>query len=137
MNTVNTSVIDFIQGIGCGIFGETLFFGRVPNSNKVDTKLWWLIPTGGRPSKHNVTGEDTLAYEYDIKFRDIDLRAVEQEMFRITKEITGAHCYNLDDFTTINIELSSIPRYDEDIEGRVHGTLSFRVTVYDILKPAN
>lgn len=136
MNTVNSDVLNYVQFIGCGTFGTDLFFGRVPNSNKTTTKLWWLSQTNLNQTKHNVTGEDSLRYQYELHYRSTSLQDVDEEMFRITKEIVGSHCYELDNFHTIEINLVSAgQRTDIDSEGRVVGTVVFTVSVYDILQP--
>lgn len=134
MNTVNNDIIKYAEYIDCGRFGENLFFGRVPDSNKTPTALWWIVPTRGYPTRHNVTGEDTILYNYDLSYRNMSLEKVDQELFRITKEVVSSHCYDLDNFHTLNVQLTSVdPRYSVDSEGRVIGTLSFAVTVHNIL----
>lgn len=138
MNTVNSDVLTYLQYIGCGTFGTDLFFGRVPNSNKVSTKLWWVVPTNLNLTKHNVSGEDSLRYQYELNYRSMSLQDVDEEMFRITKEIVGSHCYELDNFHTIEVSLvSASHRYSVDSEERVYGTVVFTVTVYNILDPKN
>lgn len=136
MNTVSTDVIKYVQYIGCGEFGKTLFYGRVPNSNKVPVALWWISPDSALPIKHNVTGEDTIEYRFEINYRDVNLQNVDQELFRITREIVGSHCYNLDNYKTLDVQLvSATPRFSTDIESRVTGTVLFSAKVYDILSP--
>ena len=138
METVNTDVLSYVQHIGCGTFGKTLFYGRVPNSNKVSTALWWVVPNAASPSAHNVTGEDTIDYRYELSYRNTSLEAVDRELFRITKEVVGSHCYNLDNFHTMDVQLiSSTPRFTVDSEQRVIGTVSFLVKVYNILETTN
>jgi len=135
METVNSDVIKFVQMIGCGTFGTDLFYGRVPDSKKVPVALWWIIPTHSYVTAHNVTGEDTMTYNFQLAYRNMSLKQVDDEIFRITKEIVGSHCYNLDNFHTINVELiSSSPRFQADIEGRVSASVEFKVTVYNILE---
>lgn len=134
MNTVNTDVLTFVQLIGCGKFGENLFYGSVPNSNKIPTSVWWVVPQSTFVDNHNVTGEDTLVYRYGLFYRNVSLKKVDDELFRITKEIVGSHCYNLDNYHTINVELvTAVPRINVDAENRVYGTVDFKVTVYNIL----
>lgn len=136
METVNTDIINYIQYIGCGTFGKDLFYGRVPNSNKAPVALWWISPDTSSLSAHNVTGEDTIEYRYEINYRDVNLQKVDQELFRITKEIVGSHCYNLDNYKTMDVRLVSVnPRFSMDIESRVLGSVLFSVKVYDILNP--
>lgn len=134
METVNEDVLTYIQMIGCGTFGVDLFYGRVPNSNKLPVALWWLTPHSVAVTNHNVTGEDSLTYRYELSYRDVSLKKVDHELFRITKEIVGSHCYDLDNYHTIDVELiSAAPKLDVDIENRVVGTVEFKITVYNIL----
>lgn len=137
MNTVNSDVINFLQYIECGTFGTNLFFGRVPNSNQAPTELWWVVPSNLNVTKHNVSGEDSLRYQYELHYRSMSMQKVDEEIFRITKEIVGSHCYNLDNFHTIEVNLVSTRPVDIDKEERVFGTVVFTVTVYDILTPKN
>lgn len=134
MITVNTDIINYVQTIGCGKFGQDLFYGRVPNSNKAPIAVWWITPEVADLLHHNPTGEDTLDYRYEIHYRDVSLQKVDEELFRITKEIVGSHCYNLDNHQTMDIRLvSAQPRFTTDIEGRVLGSVVFYARVYDIL----
>lgn len=137
METVNEDVLTYVQMIGCGTFGVDLFYGRVPNSNKLPVALWWLVPHSVSVTNHNVTGEDSLTYRYELSYRDVSLKKVDHELFRITKEIVGSHCYNLDNYKTMDVRLVSVsPRFSMDIESRVLGSVLFSVKVYDILNPA-
>lgn len=132
--TVDTDIISYVQTIGCGKFGESLFFGRVPQSNKVPVELWWITPTTSSLSYHNVSGEDTILYSYELRYRSTSMQKVSDEIFRITKEIVGSHCYELDNFHTIEVSLtSSLPPY-VDAENRVIGAVTFSVRVYNILE---
>lgn len=136
MNTVNLDIINFLQYIGCGTFGENLFFGRVPNSNKVQNRLWWVMPTNTNLTKHNVSGEDSLEYIYELNFRSTSMQDVDEEIFRITKEILGSRCYELTNYKTIEVRLeSSRHGVSVDGEGRATGCVCFSAKVYDILNP--
>ena len=132
MDTVNNDVINFIQTIGCGDFGTTLFFGRVPSSNKIGTEAWLLTNTSVSNTKHNPTGEDTLVYTYEISYRNMNVKDVDAEIFRITKELTTSHCISLAHFKTVNIEFNAVSPMQIDTEGRMYASVSFRVTVYDV-----
>lgn len=133
-NTVNSDVITFLQSIGCGTFGIDLFFGRVPQSQKVPTELWWVVPTNASLSQHNVSGEDTIRYVYELNYRSLSVQKLSDMLFKATKEIVGSHCYNLDNYHTINVELVSVNQNTmKDSEERMVGSVTFVVTVYNIL----
>lgn len=133
-NTVNSDVISFLQLIGCGTFGIDLFFGRVPPSQKVPTELWWVVPTNTSVSQHNVSGEDTLRYVYELNFRSLSVQKLSDKLFQASQEIVGSHCYNLNHFKTMNVELVSVNQQTmKDSEERLIGSITFVVTVYNIL----
>ena len=135
MKTVNTDIINFAQSIGCGVFGETLFYGRVPQSNKTPVELWWIAPINASLNYHNVSGEDTILFSYEIKYRSTSLQKVSDEIFRITKEIVGSHCYELDNFHTLEISLTTTDMHTYiDAENRVVGGVTFTAKVYNILE---
>lgn len=138
MSTVNTDVITFLQMIGCGEFGTDLFFGRVPQSQKTPVELWWVVPTSASVTRHNTSGEDTLTYQYELNFRSLSIQKVDEKIFKATKEIVGSHCYELDNFHTIEVSLvSTDQRTMMDSENRIVGSIAFSVTVYNILQPKN
>lgn len=132
--TVDTDIISYAQTIGCGKFGENLFFGRVPQSNKVPVELWWITPATASLSYHNVSGEDTILYSYELRYRSTSMQKVSDEIFRITKEIVGSHCYELDNFHTMEVSFTSSLQPYVDAENRVIGTVMFSVRVYNILE---
>lgn len=134
MDTVNTDVITYLQFIKCGTFGTDLFFSRVPQSQKVPTEVWWVVPTNASVSQHNVSGEDTIRYTYELNFRSLSVQKLNDQLFRVSREIVGSHCYNLDNFHTINVELVSVNQNTmKDTEERMIGSITFVVTVYNIL----
>lgn len=133
MNTVNSDVITFAQFIGCGEFGTDLFYGHAPSSLKTPTSIWLLTNTTSSLDTHNVTGEDSLVYSYMITYRSTNAKDVDREIFRITKEIVGSHCYNLDNFKTMDVAFVSAGQPYIDEENRTYNSVSFNVRVYDIL----
>lgn len=134
INTVNTDVVTYLQLIGCGNFGTDLFFGRVPQSQKVPTELWWVIPLNSTILQHNASGEDVIRYTYDLNYRSLNLQKVNEQLFKASQEIVGSHCYELDNFHTINVELVSVNQNTmQDSENRIIGSITFTVTVYNIL----
>lgn len=136
MNTVNTDVINYVQSIGCGEFGKDLYFGRVPNSDKTPTELWWIVPVNSSVMQHNVSGEDTIRYHYELNYRSLSVQDVNNKLFKASQEIVGSHCYELDNFHTIEVNLVSVNQMTvKDSENRINGTITFTVTVYNILQP--
>lgn len=136
INTVNTDVITYLQLIGCGNFGTDLFFSRVPQSQKVPTELWWVIPVSSSTIQHNASGEDVIRYTYELNFRSMSAQKVNENLFKASQEIVGSHCYELDNFHTINVELVSVNENTrQDSESRIIGSVTFTVTVYNILDP--
>ena len=134
MNTVTSDVITMLESLGLGTFGEDLYCGRVPESKKVPTALWLLVPNGTYPlGTHNVTGEDTLNYNFRLYYRNIEYKEVDKHIFLATKILSGIHCHNLNNFKTIDINVgSSSGSYTTDTENRVVGYVAFDVRVYDI-----
>lgn len=136
MDTVNSDVINYLQSIGCGSFGIDLFFGRVPQSTKTPVDLWWVVPNSSNVTQHNVSGEDTIEYHYELYYRSMSVQKVSEKLFQASKEIVGSHCYNLDNFHTIEVKLESVNQPTlKDSEERLIGNIVFTVTVYNILEP--
>lgn len=132
--TVNTDVITYVEAIGCGTFGKDLYFGRVPNSVNTPTELWWIVPINSTVLKHNVSGEDTIQYQYELNFRSMSVETVSHKLFEASQKIVGSHCYNLDNFHTIEVQLASVNQMTVlDSENRINGTIVFTVKVYNIL----
>lgn len=136
MDTVNSDVINYLQSIGCGSFGTDLFFGRVPQSAKTPVDLWWVVPNSSNVTQHNVSGEDTIEYHYELYYRSMSVQKISEKLFQASKEIVGSHCYNLDNFHTIEVKLESVNQPTlKDSEERLIGNIVFTVTVYNILEP--
>lgn len=136
MSTVNTDVINYVQSIGCGTFGKNLYLGRVPASTKqkVPSALWWLVPVQATVTDHNVTGEDTIQYQYELYYRSKSLERVNEKLFQAAKEMVASHCYNLDDYHTIDVKYVATHQPTMiDPEDRVYGWIVFTVIVYNIL----
>lgn len=132
MNTVNQNVINFLESIGCGTFGTTLFFGRVPQSTKTPTELWWVAPVTSKVSRSNVTGEDVVLYDYQLFYRSTSLKQVDSEIFKALKNISNAKCANLSNYETVQIICgSSNIDLIVDSENRAVGSLAFAVKVYN------
>ena len=136
MSTVNTDVINYVQSIGCGTFGKNLYLGRVPASTKekVPSALWWLVPVQASVTDHNVTGEDTIQYQYELYYRSKSLERVNDKLFQAAKEMVASHCYNLDGYHTIDVKYVATHQPTMiDPEDRVYGWIVFTVIVYNIL----
>lgn len=134
MNTVNTNIINYVQSIGCGTFGQDLYFGRVPSSIKSPIDLWWIVPVTASHTRHNVSGEDTIQYQYELYYRCSSIEQLSNKLFKASKEMVGTHCYELDDFHTIDVNYVATHQPTMmDTEERVYGWIVFTVTVYNIL----
>lgn len=134
MNTIGKDIISYVESIGCGTFGVDLFYGRVPDSKKTVTNLWWIESNGSAVDRHNVTGEDTLSYRFSLYYRNTRVEYVEEKIYQATRSILASHCYNLNNHRTIDIEyITSTPGSFFDEENRVYGVVSFSATVYDII----
>lgn len=86
MNTVTNDVVMMLESLGLGTFGVDLYCGRTPDSKKTPTGLWTLIPNGLSPiGNQNVTGEDTLSYNFRLYYRDVEYKEVDRHIFLATK----------------------------------------------------
>ena len=140
-DTVNTTVITFLEEAGCGIFGVDLFFGRVPEKNiegkPTPTDCWWVIPLSTSVTHHNVTGEDSIRYPYTLYRRSRELKKVDQGIQKATNAILDSKCHNFGDYKTLALDLvGTNQQYGEDTEERAYASLAFAATLYDITNPA-
>lgn len=136
MKNVNIDVINYLESIGCGKFGTDLFLNRVPSSLKnTPVALWWLVPSTTNVMQHNTTGEDTIRFQYELYYRSDSMQDLNEELFRASREIVGSHCYELNNFQTMDVTYVSTNQMTRiDDEERVYGNIVFTVTVYNILE---
>lgn len=136
MNTVITDVVGMIQELGFGTLGNTLYCGRVPDSQKTPTELWWLIPNGFNTiGTHYPTGENNLSYSFRLYYRSMNYKDVDQKVFLATKTLNSQHCRELPHFTITDINVTNTNgNFFTDEENRVVGYVAFEVQVHTYLE---
>lgn len=129
--TFANSFIKFMEKQGFGMFGQTLFYNRVPNSLKTDTDLFWIIPSGGRPVRRNISSEQIKAYNVLIYYRSMHAKKVDEVLSKVEKMFNCLSCINLEDFETISISANQYATsIDLDAENRNYGFVSVEIQVY-------
>lgn len=133
-NTVTTDLLNLLQELGFGTFGTTLFYGRVPDSKKTATEIWWVTPESTSVSgTQNVTGEEKITFSYRIYYRSMDYKTVDANILAAIKTLSSIQCRSLNNYTTMEIRLGSMnSNFTIDTENRVVGYAAFTVKLYDI-----
>lgn len=137
MNTPGKAVIKFMEENNFGVFGDNLYYGRVPGSISTKNKIYWIVPSAGSPTRKNVTGEITKMYPFYIYYRTDSVKDLEEKLFELDQTITSQRCYNLDGFQTVDfLVFSSASEPMQDSENRDYGFLVINVQIHDITKVA-
>ena len=129
--TFSNSFIKFMEKQGFGVFGQSLFYNRVPSSLKTDTDLFWIIPSGGRPVQKNVSSEQIKAYNVLIYYRSMHAKKVDEVLYNVEKLFNCLGCVDLEGFETISISANQYATsIDLDAENRNYGFVSVEIQVY-------
>lgn len=131
--TINQAIIKFLESSGCGTFGTDLFQNTVPNSLKTPVELWWFAQGNSTVSRRLVTGEDIQRFPYTVYFRSTSQKKAEEKIFGLAKYIAGCRCYDLDNFSTVEVQLTSAQQTVYiDSENRFIVSLQFTAILHDI-----
>lgn len=131
--TINQAIIKFLENAGCGTFGTDLFQNTVPNSLKTPVDLWWFSQGQATVSRRLVTGEDVQRFPYTVYFRSKNQKVAEQKIFDLAKFIAGCRCYDLENFQTMEVQLTSAQQgMYIDAEERFVFSLQFTAILYDV-----
>lgn len=133
MTTVNSSIITFLENAGCGEFGTSFYINCTPNSLKTPVRVWTVVQGTASLEKVNVTAEDIQRFPYTVYYRSDSQQDAEEKIFALAKYLSGCRCANLDDFTTIDIQIVSAQQgVYQDGEGRWVCSLAFTARLYDL-----
>lgn len=131
--TINQAIINFLENAGCGTFGTDLFQNVVPNSLKTPVDLWWFAQGQATVSRRLVTGEDIQRFPYTVYYRSKSQKNAEQKIFDLAKFIAGCRCYNLDEFSTVEVQLTSAQQgMYIDAEERFVFSLQFTAILHNL-----
>lgn len=133
--TIAQSFIKFLETQGCGVFGQDLFLGRVPNSLNTNTKLFWVIPSGGSVIQKNKTNESIKSYQFLVYYRSNSAREVDEKLFQLEEILNCIACVQLENFEVVDISATQFAtKQDLDSENRMVGFLQVRLQTYKSCK---
>lgn len=129
--TIAEAFVEYIETLGVGTFGQSIFIGEAPSSNKVNDPIWWVVESGGNKLVKAMTGESIKQYTLNLYRRDRDYELLSQALFDIEESISCSNCIQLQGFQTIEIEVISFPiDQDLDSEDRKIGLLQINIKTY-------
>ena len=129
--SIAESFVNYLENLGVGIFGQDIFIGEAPSSNKVQDSIIWIIESGGNNVKKVATGESLKQYSMNIYKRDRNYKLVKDSMLELEELLNCNQCIQLDDYETIEIEVVSFPiDRDLDSEDRKIGLIQVNITIY-------
>lgn len=128
---IEESFVKYLETIGVGIFGQDIFVGQAPSSNKSNDSIWWIIESGGNKLKKAATGESLKQYSLDLYKRGVDYKEVKNSMYQLEELLNCNHCVQLDGYDTVEINTVSFPiDRDLDSESRKIGMMQINITTY-------
>lgn len=130
MNIVQ-SFVDFLESNNVATFGQDLFIGGAPSSNKVPDTIYWAVGRGGTVVSANQTGEKVKEYIIELYMRDRDYQTVYDAMQELEELLNCANCVELDGYELIDIH-ASLMFVDEDLdnEDRKLGMIQVNATTH-------
>ena len=129
--TISQSFVEFLESKGFGTFGQNIYLYRVPNSKKTQTELFWIVPTGGTPTRRNRTGELIKAYQFSLYYRSMSAKKIDEVLNQAEEMLNCATCVQLNGFELVDIQATQFPiSQDLDSEDRVVGLLQVQLQVY-------
>ena len=129
--TIAKSFVSYLETLGVGTFGQDIFIGEAPSSNKVTDPIWWVVESGGTKLVKAMTGESIKQYSLNLYRRDRDYKLLSEALFDLEEAISCSDCLQLQDFNTVEIEVISFPiDQDLDSEDRKVGLLQINIKTY-------
>jgi len=111
--------------------GQNLFLGEVPNSKKVEDKVWWIVDSGGGILTKTFTGSSIKQYTMNVYYRGRDYKTVKDGMYAFEEAVSCSGCVQLEGFQTVELEVISFPvDQDLDSEDRKIGLLQINIKTY-------
>lgn len=129
--TIATSFVSYMESLGVGTFGQDIFIGETPNSNKVQDSIWWIIESGGSKLTKAFTGESIRQYTLFVYYRDRNYATISEKLFDFSERVSCSSCVELQGFETLEIEVTQFPTdQDLDSEDRKVGLLQINIKIY-------
>jgi hypothetical protein len=122
--------VELLEDLGIGTFGQDIFIGQAPSSNKVPDSIWWVISSGGSPARI-ASGESIKTYHVEIYCRNRDYKLVYDDLHSLEEQLNCDNCVELDGFDTVKAEAEVLSIDDDlDAEDRKVGLLQVTLTTY-------
>lgn len=130
MNLIE-SFKDYLESLLGLTFGQDLFIGQAPSSNKVQDSIWWINGSGGAVVSTNVTAERTKERIIEIYCRSRDYKAIYDNLEALEAELNCANCVELEGYDVLDITAQPLfVDLDLDGEDRKVGLLQVNISVY-------
>ncbi len=127
---VSQSFAEYLENVGIATLGQNLFIGQAPSTNKVPDSIYWIVVTGGSPTK-TVTGGASKEYTISVYMRSRDYREVYQSMQELEVLLNCDACTELTGYETLDITAAVLSIDDDlDSEDRKVGVLQATITTY-------
>lgn len=128
--SIGYSVMKLLEKKGYGVSGQDLFLTRVPNSNQIGERAYWVTYAGGTVLRKSVTGERHLAYSVMVNVRSKNAQEVDNTLMEFTQIFNCLECSPLDGYEVVSIETTNFgSRPDLDAEERMYGFVQIQVVV--------
>ena len=129
-NTIGREVIDFLCEELDLVFGDDIFFMRVPVTGK--KAIFWLIQNGGYVERQLKTRQKVKTYSYMLRYRDIKAKDVDEMIFKTETILNRLSCIKFKNFYVYSVQVNSLGTdEDVDVQDRYVGSLSLTVSIYD------
>lgn len=129
-NTIGREVIDFLCKELDLVFGDDIFFMRVPTTG--NKPVFWLIQNGGYVDRQLKTRQKVKTYSYMLRYRDAKAKDVDEMIFKTETILNRLSCIKFKNFYVYSVQVNSLGTdEDVDVQDRYVGSLSLTVSIYD------
>lgn len=128
MDTINEELFHFLSNLLSLREGENFFLYRLPSTNQVLPKVWWLTVQSQSLTRKFITFEKDYYITYILNYRDQSARNVDHEISRVAEMINNLQCFRLPDYQITTCHASTISANEDlDVEDMQRGSITITI----------
>lgn len=129
MNNIADEFAKWMDNMGFGVLGSSLFIGGAPDVAQDD--CWWIVTSGGNNIGKNVTGEKQKNYLISVYYRNTNQSEIYNRLEEMEFIVNRPECIQLGNYEVLEAETTLFPAdQDLDIEERSVGLIQITLTIY-------
>lgn len=133
METLQKQLFDWLNKVFGFTGGKDSFLNRLPSTIQLgDQPVMWLIENSAFVSRQFASHSKLKEYSFQLYYRDIKARDVEQKMLEIEQVINHTKCFHLPDYEVMSITAAAFGAdRDPDAQKFTRADITLTVVVLD------